>query len=198
MGGHRRANEPRVERSLPRAGHAVCRSHSIRIQKTTSSTYLTPPSARMYFHFVTESAFATTMLFNIDISSPLLLSIYTYTVISSHLILLLLNWTLISWQEWLDLSIQKSIPITLLIMSRAFMLTSSFSNSEDLLMNSISSVSTCIYALPVWLFVRTAGCLPVCLSVRPYGCSADWLMTHPFGLSLLFLPLSFYTVLSLL
>lgn len=42
----------------------------------------------------------------------------------------------------MDLSIQKSIPISLLIMSRAFMLTSSFSNSEDLLRSSISSVST--------------------------------------------------------
>eukprot|EP00596_Hydrurales_sp_CCMP1899_P008467 CAMPEP_0119039262 /NCGR_PEP_ID=MMETSP1177-20130426/8657_1 /TAXON_ID=2985 /ORGANISM="Ochromonas sp, Strain CCMP1899" /LENGTH=643 /DNA_ID=CAMNT_0007002923 /DNA_START=641 /DNA_END=2572 /DNA_ORIENTATION=+ len=42
-------------------------------------------------------------------------------------------------QEWLDLSIQKSIPISLLIMSRAFLLTSNFSNSEDLLRSSISS-----------------------------------------------------------
>jgi LETM1 and EF-hand domain-containing protein 1 len=45
-------------------------------------------------------------------------------------------------QEWLDLSIQKSIPISLLIMSRAFMLTSSFSNSEDLLRSSISSLDS--------------------------------------------------------
>lgn len=53
------------------------------------------------------------------------------------------------------------------------MLTSSFSNSEDLLMNSISSVSTCTDAFSVclfsclflYLFVWLAGCLCVCVSL---------------------------------
>jgi LETM1 and EF-hand domain-containing protein 1 len=45
-------------------------------------------------------------------------------------------------KEWLDLSIQKSIPISLLIMSRAFTITSSASQTEDVLKNSISSLDS--------------------------------------------------------
>jgi LETM1 and EF-hand domain-containing protein 1 len=42
-------------------------------------------------------------------------------------------------QEWLDLSIQKNIPISLLIMSRAFAITSSFYKTEEGLRSSMSS-----------------------------------------------------------
>jgi hypothetical protein len=45
-------------------------------------------------------------------------------------------------QEWLDLSIQKNIPISLLIMSRAFMLTSKYSQPEDVLKSSMSSLDS--------------------------------------------------------
>jgi len=46
-------------------------------------------------------------------------------------------------KEWLDLSIQKSIPISLLIMSRAFVITSSDQpQAEDILMSSISSLDS--------------------------------------------------------
>lgn len=44
--------------------------------------------------------------------------------------------------EWLDLSIQKSIPISLLIMSRAFSITSSAAQAEDVLRSSISSLDS--------------------------------------------------------
>ncbi len=43
-------------------------------------------------------------------------------------------------QEWLDLSIQKNIPISLLIMSRAISLSSTSRNPEDVLKNSMSSL----------------------------------------------------------
>ena len=95
------------------------------------------------------------------------------------------------------------------------MLTSSFSNSEDLLMNSISSVSTSTYAFSVYLAACLHACLPANLSTSlpacPFVClpawlagwladgrtdgQTNWLMTHPFALPLLFLPLSFYTIL---
>lgn len=47
-------------------------------------------------------------------------------------------------QEWLDLSIQKNIPIALLIMSRAFMLSSiaTSSKTEDVLQSSMSSLDS--------------------------------------------------------
>lgn len=45
-------------------------------------------------------------------------------------------------KEWIDLSIQKSIPISLLIMSRAFVITSSDQQAEDILMSSISSLDS--------------------------------------------------------
>lgn len=47
-------------------------------------------------------------------------------------------------QEWLDLSIQKNIPIALLIMSRAFMLSSTATSSktEDVLQSSMSSLDS--------------------------------------------------------
>ena len=45
-------------------------------------------------------------------------------------------------QEWLDLSIQKNIPISLLIMSRAFMLTSKYAHPEDVLKSSMSSLDS--------------------------------------------------------
>jgi LETM1 and EF-hand domain-containing protein 1 len=45
-------------------------------------------------------------------------------------------------QEWLDLSIQKSVPISLLIMSRAFAISSISSNPEDVLKNSMSSLDS--------------------------------------------------------
>ena len=48
-------------------------------------------------------------------------------------------------QEWLDLSIQKNIPISLLIMSRAFMLTSPAvmsTRTEDVLKSSMSSLDS--------------------------------------------------------
>ena len=53
-------------------------------------------------------------------------------------------------QEWIDLSVQKSIPISLLIMSRAFMLTStdkkldsvSILNTQDVLQSSMSSLDS--------------------------------------------------------
>jgi LETM1 and EF-hand domain-containing protein 1 len=47
-------------------------------------------------------------------------------------------------QEWLDLSIQKNIPIALLIMSRAFMLNVSSSpddGPEQILVKSMSSLN---------------------------------------------------------
>ena len=47
--------------------------------------------------------------------------------------------------EWLELSTQKNIPIALLIMSRAFSLTSTPSElPEDVLKSSMSSVSRSI------------------------------------------------------
>lgn len=45
-------------------------------------------------------------------------------------------------QEWLDLSIQKSVPISLLIMSRAFAISSISSHPEDVLKNSMSSLDS--------------------------------------------------------
>jgi len=45
-------------------------------------------------------------------------------------------------QEWLDLSIQKNIPISLLIMSRAFLLTSKYSQPEEILKSSMSSLDS--------------------------------------------------------
>ncbi len=48
-------------------------------------------------------------------------------------------------REWLDLSIQKNIPISLLIMSRAFMLTSpvvTSTKTEDVLKSSMSSLDS--------------------------------------------------------
>ena len=47
-------------------------------------------------------------------------------------------------QEWLDLSIQKSIPISLLIMSRAFMISSTSlqTKPEDVLQSSMSSLDS--------------------------------------------------------
>lgn len=45
-------------------------------------------------------------------------------------------------QEWLDLSIQKNIPISLLIMSRAFLLTSNYSQPEEILKSSMSSLDS--------------------------------------------------------
>ena len=48
-------------------------------------------------------------------------------------------------KEWLDLSIQKNIPISLLIMSRAFMLTSpvvTSTKTEDVLKSSMSSLDS--------------------------------------------------------
>lgn len=51
-------------------------------------------------------------------------------------------------QEWLDLSIQKNIPISLLIMSRAFMLSTksyargSFADPEDVIRSSMSSLDS--------------------------------------------------------
>ena len=53
-------------------------------------------------------------------------------------------------QEWIDLSVQKSIPISLLIMSRAFMLTSAdkkldsvrILNTQDVLQSSMSSLDS--------------------------------------------------------
>ena len=47
-------------------------------------------------------------------------------------------------QEWLDLSIQKSIPISLLIMSRAFVIgsTSLQTKPEDVLQSSMSSLDS--------------------------------------------------------
>ena len=45
-------------------------------------------------------------------------------------------------QEWLDLSIQKNLPISLLIMSRAFMLTSNYAQPEEILKSSISSLDS--------------------------------------------------------
>ena len=44
-------------------------------------------------------------------------------------------------QDWLDLSIQKNIPISLLIMSRAFNLTTSTFEAEAILRSSISSLT---------------------------------------------------------
>jgi LETM1 and EF-hand domain-containing protein 1 len=43
-------------------------------------------------------------------------------------------------EEWLSLSIQKNIPISLLIMSRAFMLTSPSDDAEQMLKTSIGSL----------------------------------------------------------
>ena len=43
-------------------------------------------------------------------------------------------------QEWLDLSIQKNIPISLLIMSRAFSLSSMAAKPEEILKSSMSSL----------------------------------------------------------
>jgi LETM1 and EF-hand domain-containing protein 1 len=44
-------------------------------------------------------------------------------------------------QDWLDLSIQKNVPLSLLIMSRAFNLTSTSTPAEDVLKSSISSLT---------------------------------------------------------
>lgn len=48
----------------------------------------------------------------------------------------------IQLQEWLNLSIQKNIPISLLIMSRAFMLTSPSDDPEQILKSSMSSLDS--------------------------------------------------------
>lgn len=45
-------------------------------------------------------------------------------------------------KEWLDLSIQKNIPISLLIMSRAFALSSTSAHPEDVLKSSMSSLDS--------------------------------------------------------
>ena len=44
-------------------------------------------------------------------------------------------------QDWLDLSIQKNVPLSLLIMSRAFNLATTNNFSEDVLKSSISSLT---------------------------------------------------------
>jgi LETM1 and EF-hand domain-containing protein 1 len=43
-------------------------------------------------------------------------------------------------KDWLELSIQKNIPISLLIMSRAFLLTSPIMTEEEVLKSSISAL----------------------------------------------------------
>jgi LETM1 and EF-hand domain-containing protein 1, mitochondrial len=45
-------------------------------------------------------------------------------------------------QEWLELSTQKSIPISLLIMSRAFQLTTHHDDPEEVLKSSMSSLDS--------------------------------------------------------
>lgn len=44
-------------------------------------------------------------------------------------------------QDWMDLSIQKNVPISLLIMSRAFNISSSVFRPEEVLRSSISSLT---------------------------------------------------------
>ena len=44
-------------------------------------------------------------------------------------------------EDWLELSIQKNVPISLLIMSRAFYLTSTSAAPEEVLKSSISSLT---------------------------------------------------------
>jgi LETM1 and EF-hand domain-containing protein 1, mitochondrial len=44
-------------------------------------------------------------------------------------------------QDWMDLSIQKNVPISLLIMSRAFTINSKVFHPEEVLRSSISSLT---------------------------------------------------------
>ncbi len=67
--------------------------------------------------------------------------------------------------EWLSLSIQKNIPLSLLIMSRAFMLTSPSDDAEQILKSSMSSldsdtineVSDFVLCCVLWLITLGSG-----------------------------------------